>query len=195
MSNELVQYVGLEGRASLARMPEVVKALDRSERLILGASITKPVKDYTLEALAGELTKSLRWIARDIGYTIKGEDDWQYITVRTAQLLKRYYETLSVDDFRLAFEMAVAGELDSYLPKDRSGHADAGHYQQFSAEYVCKILNGYKAKRLTHAGCAGSYSIAGCITSIAGACRGYPRYKKCASMIYLPKRGLLTLSR
>ena len=147
MSNELVQYVGLEGRAALARMPEVVKALDRSERLILGASITKPVKDYTLEALAGELTKSLRWIARDIGYTIKGEDDWQYITVRTAQLLKRYYETLSVDDFRLAFEMAVAGELDSYLPKDRSGHADTGHYQQFSAEYVCKILNAYKSKR------------------------------------------------
>lgn len=147
MSNELVQYVGPEGRAALARMPEVVKALDRSERLILGASITKQVKDYTLEALAGELTKSLRWIARDIGYTIKGEDDWQYITIRTAQLLKRYYETLSVDDFRLAFEMAVAGELEAYLPRDWKGNADARHYQQFSAEYVCKILNAYKVKR------------------------------------------------
>lgn len=147
--NELVQYnSGLVPRAQLARMPEVVKALDKGERLILGASLSKPVKDYPFDELAGELKKVITWVARDIGYIIKGDDDMQYIIVRTAQLLKRYYETLSVEDFRLAFEMAVAGELEGYLPKDWKGNTDAHHYQQFSAEYVCKILNGYKSKRL-----------------------------------------------
>ena len=147
--NELVQYnSGLVPRAQLARMPEVVKALDKGERLILGASLSKPVKDYPFDELAGELKKVITWVARDIGYIIKGDDDMQYIIVRTAQLLKRYYETLSVEDFRLAFEMAVAGELEGYLPKDWKGNTDAHHYQQFSAEYVCKILNGYKTKRL-----------------------------------------------
>ena len=146
--NELVQYnSGLVPRAQLARMPEVVKALDKGERLILGASLSRPVKNYPFEELAAELKKVVTWIARDIGYIIKGDDDMQYIVVRTAQLLKRYYETLTIEDFRLAFEMAVAGELEGYLPKDWRGNTDTHHYQQFSAEYICKILNRYKAKR------------------------------------------------
>lgn len=143
MSNELTLFP----RAQLARMPEVVKSLEKDERLILGASLKQPVSTYEFPALLAELTKIIDWIARDIGYRIQGEDDRQYIVVRTAQLLKRYYDNLTVDDFRLAFEMAVAGELEAYLPRDWKGNADARHYQQFSAEYVCKILNAYKVKR------------------------------------------------
>lgn len=143
MSNELTLFP----RAQLARMPEVVKTLEKDERLILGASLKQPVSTYEFPALLAELTKIIDWIARDIGYRIQGEDDRQYIVVRTAQLLKRYYDNLTVDDFRLAFEMAVAGELEAYLPRDWKGNADARHYQQFSAEYVCKILNAYKVKR------------------------------------------------
>ena len=143
MSNELTLFP----RAQLARMPEVVKSLERDERLILGASLKQPVSTYEFPALLAELAKIIDWIARDIGYRIQGEDDRQYIIVRTGQLLKRYYDNLSVEDFRLAFEMAVAGELDTYLPRDWRGNADARHYQQFSAEYVCKILNAYKVKR------------------------------------------------
>ena len=143
MNNELTLFP----RAQLARMPEVVKCLEKDERLILGASLHKQIREYTLETLSAELNKVMDWVARDIGYRIQGEDDRQYIVVRTAQLLKRYYDNLTVDDFRLAFEMAVAGELDGFLPRDWKGNADAKHYQQFSAEYVCKILNAYRIKR------------------------------------------------
>jgi len=145
--NELIPFQGLIPRQELARNPQVVKALERSERLILGASLKRQFVTFSLEELAAELSKIIDWIARDIGYNIKGADDRQYIIVRTAQLLRRYYDTLSVEDFRLAFEMAVAGELEGYLPKDWKGNTDAHHYQQFSAEYVCKILNAYKSRR------------------------------------------------
>lgn len=143
MNNELTLFP----RAQLARMPEVVKSLEKDERLILGASLHKPVGEYSLEALSAQLNGVIDWIARDVGYRIQGDDDRQYIIVRTGQLLKRYYDNLSVEDFRLAFEMAVAGELDTFLPRDWRGNADARHYQQFSAEYICKILNAYKVKR------------------------------------------------
>ena len=47
----------------------------------------------------------------------------------------------------MAFEMSITGELDDYLPKGRDGQPDRNHYQQFNAEYVCKILNAYKGRR------------------------------------------------
>lgn len=146
MSN-LIPYQGLIPRQELARNPQVIKTLEKGERLILGASLKRQVITFSLEELAGELAKIIDWIARDTGYNIKGPDDKQYIVIRTAQLLKRYYDTLTVEDFRLAFEMAVAGELEGYLPKDWKGNTDAHHYQQFSVEYVCKILNAYKSRR------------------------------------------------
>lgn len=43
--------------------------------------------------------------------------------------------------------MSITGELDEFLPKGRDGRADRGHYQQFNAEYVCKILDAYKSRR------------------------------------------------
>ena len=47
----------------------------------------------------------------------------------------------------MAFEMSLTGELDDFLPKGRDGQPDRNHYQQFNAEYVCKILNAYKGRR------------------------------------------------
>ena len=47
----------------------------------------------------------------------------------------------------MAFEMSLTGELDDFLPKNGNGQPDRNHYQQFNAEYVCKILNAYKGRR------------------------------------------------
>lgn len=47
----------------------------------------------------------------------------------------------------MAFEMSITGELDDFLPRGRDGQADRNHYQQFNADYVCKILNAYKGRR------------------------------------------------
>lgn len=134
-------------RREIAKIPEVVESLEPLERSIFMASIAKTIAEYRPEELAGELAAALKYIAKDVGYRESDDKERGYLVVRVCEILKRYYGGLSLKDFRMAFEMSITGELDDYLPKGRDGQADRGHYQQFNAEYVCKILNAYRAKR------------------------------------------------
>lgn len=137
----------LEIRREMAKNQDVLNELAIPERTVFLASIEKPVKDYGSAELTAALNTAIQWISKDIGYRATNEGDRQYIVIRTAEILKRYYENLSLKDFRLAFEMSLTGELDDFLPKDRNGQPDRNHYQQFNADYVCKILNAYKGRR------------------------------------------------
>jgi len=137
----------LEIRREIAKNQNVLNELEAPERAVFLASTEKPVKDYTSAELAKELYTAIQWISKDIGYRATSESDRQYIVIRTAEILKRYYPNFTLKDFRLAFEMCLTGELDEFLPKDRNGQPDRNHYQQFNADYVCKILNAYKGRR------------------------------------------------
>lgn len=134
-------------RREMMRDPAVLRALDPVEKAVFLASTAKTVKEYTPQELANELKNTLVWIAKDVGYRPTDEADRQYIVIRTTELLRRYYDGLTLKDFRMAFEMSITGQLDDYLPRTRYGKPDRGHYQQFNAEYVCKILDAYKARR------------------------------------------------
>ena len=147
---ELALYhkpTAVELRRELAKKPAVLNALEPVERAVFLASIAKPISEYSEKELAAELNNTLTWIAKDIGFRSTDEREKQYLVIRTAEILKRYYANFSMKDFRMAFEMSLTGELDDFLPKGRDGQPDKGHYQQFNAEYVCKILNAYKARR------------------------------------------------
>lgn len=134
-------------RREMAKIPAVMDALGPVERSVFLASTDKTIADYDANELAIELAKALKWIAKDVGYRATDESERGYLVVRVAEILKRYYDYLTMRDFKMAFEMSITGELDDYLPKGRDGQADRGHYQQFNAEYVCKILNAYKYRR------------------------------------------------
>lgn len=134
-------------RRQMAGNPVVMRVLEPVEKSVFLASTAKPISDYEDEELAMDLRKALILVAKDVGYRSTSESDMAYLVVRVAEILKRYYRVLTMRDFRMAFEMSITGELDEYLPKGRDGMADRGHYQQFNAEYVCKILNAYKFKR------------------------------------------------
>lgn len=134
-------------RREMVKSPGVLGVLEPIERAVFLASTAKTVAEYSDRDLAGELSNALRWIAKDVGYKSDNESDRQYLVIRVSEILKRYYGQLSLKDFRMAFEMCVTGELDEFLPKGRDGQPDRGHYQQFNAEYVCKVLNAYKARR------------------------------------------------
>lgn len=134
-------------RREMAKIPAVINALDSVERSVFVASTDRLIEEYTGVELAQELARALTWIAKDIGFRSNDESERQYLVIRTSEILKRYYSQFSLKDFRLAFEMSLTGELDDYLPKGRDGQPDRGHYQQFNAEYICKILNAYKARR------------------------------------------------
>ena len=134
-------------RREMAKIPAVMDALGPVERSVFLASTDKTIAEYDANELSVELAKALKWIAKDVGYRATDESERGYLVVRVAEILKRYYDGLTMRDFKMAFEMSITGELDDYLPKGRDGQADRGHYQQFNAEYVCKILNAYKYRR------------------------------------------------
>ena len=137
----------VERRRAMLNVPAVMSALGPVEKSVFLASTAKTIDEYTAVELSNELSQSLKFIAKDVGYRATDENERGYLTVRVCEILKRYYGTLTLKDFRMAFEMSITGELDDFLPKGRDGQADRGHYQQFNAEYVCKILNAYKLKR------------------------------------------------
>ena len=134
-------------RREMAKVPAVMNALGPIDRSVFLASTAKTIGEYNAVELADELGKALKFIAKDVGYRETDESERGYLVVRVCEILKRYYSNLTLRDFRMAFEMSITGELDDYLPRGRDGQADRGHYQQFNAEYVCKILNAYKLRR------------------------------------------------
>ena len=134
-------------RREMVKIPAVMDALGPVERAVFLASTAKTIAEHSATELAAELQTALKWIAKDIGYRSTDASDTQYLVIRTAEILKRYYSNLTLKDFRMAFEMTITGELDDFLPKGRDGQPDRNHYQQFNAEYICKILNAYKGRR------------------------------------------------
>lgn len=134
-------------RREMVKNPAVMGVLGPVEKAVFLASTAKTIAEYSGADLTAELAVALKWICKDVGYRATDDGDTQYLIIRTAEILKRYYGDLSLKDFRMAFEMSITGELDDFLPKGRDGQPDRNHYQQFNAEYVCKILNAYKARR------------------------------------------------
>lgn len=142
-----VQKTAVMMRREMVKIPAVMGALGPVEKAVFLASTAKIIAEYDAPELAAELATALKWICKDVGYRSPDESDRQYLVIRTAEILKRYYAGLSLKDFRMAFEMSLTGELDDFLPRGRDGQPDRNHYQQFNAEYVCKILNAYKGRR------------------------------------------------
>ena len=136
-----------EMRRQMLNVPAVMTALEPVEKSVFLASTAKTIAEYSGLELSNELNKILRFVAKDVGYRATDESERGYMVIRISEILKRYYPNLTMKDFRMAFEMCITGELDEFLPKGRDGQPDRGHYQQFNAEYVCKILNAYKIRR------------------------------------------------
>lgn len=63
---------------------------------------------------------------------------------RFYDILRKYYSEFTISEVRTAFELALVGALDEYLPKDKNGNPDKNSYQSFSVEFITKILNAYK---------------------------------------------------
>ena len=142
-----VQKTAVMIRREMVNIPGVMDALGPVEKAVFLASTAKTIAEYNAAELSAELAVALKWICKDVGYRSPDESDRQYLVIRTAEILKRYYAGLSLKDFRMAFEMSLTGELDDFLPRGRDGQPDRNHYQQFNAEYICKILNAYKVRR------------------------------------------------
>lgn len=149
--NGIVRYerpkTAVEIRREMVKIPDVVSKLSGLERSVLSASTAKTVSEYNGVELTAELRANLKWIMKDVGYRVTNEDDNNYLVVRIAEILRRYYGDFTLKDFRLSFEMCMNGELDEFLPKGRDNQPDRSHYQNFNAEYVGKVMSAYKSRR------------------------------------------------
>ena len=151
MSNGLIVFdsnlKGVKLRREMVKNRAILDALEPVERSIIVSSCDAPIEGFDQIARMNELRKVLTGVLRDTGCKSPDETDFRYMIVRLSEITKEYYGELTWREFRLAFTMAIAGQLDDYLPKRSDGTADRGHYQNFSIEYVCKILGAYKARR------------------------------------------------
>lgn len=143
--NPPVGMKAIDVRRNMMRMPDVLANLTPTERLIFEASTKTPIGGMADADLLGRFRQLGESIARDAGYNTKANAaEWVYNCTRIVEILKRYYSQLTLADIKVAFECAVVGQLDEFLPKDSQGNPDRKHYQQFNAEYFAKILNAYK---------------------------------------------------
>ncbi len=140
-------FAPVEMRRVMLNDPAIMSLFEPVERAVFIASTEKTIDEYNGEQLTAELASTMKFVAKDVGYRITDEREFGYLVIRVAEILKRYYGNLTVKEFKMAFEMCITGELDDFLPRDRAGQPDKNHYQQFNADYVCRIVNAYRAKR------------------------------------------------
>lgn len=132
-------------RYELAKIPEVVAALDSCDRIIYKAQFSRPAGDYKMPELLKALPAIIKDASMKVGCRIT-DGDMAFVVNMAASVLSRHFPMITLQDFSTAFEMCALGELDKYLPK-RDGNADRGHYQMFNTEYMAKVLKAYRLRR------------------------------------------------
>lgn len=102
-----------------------------SEELVLLALNDKPIKKSSTE----ELKQALRYVMVLVGIRANNlpVDEEKLILLNHIQ---RYFGMYTIAEIRLAFELAIVGELD--LKPD-----EVKCYENFSCEYVSRILKSY----------------------------------------------------
>lgn len=118
------------------------------DAMILAAATKQTIGEMQPSEVAAAVNQNFRFIAIDVGYKMPSDDaEWQYIVVRLSDVLKKHFYDLTIEDVKTAFELLTVGDLDWYLPTNSNGEPDRSHYQNFNAEYLCKVLRAYKKRR------------------------------------------------
>lgn len=122
--------------------------LSNVDALIMTAAKNTTIGEMLPSAVTSAVHQIFHFISIDIGYKKPAEDaEWQYIVVRLADVLKRHFYDLTIEDVKTAFELLTVGDLDNYLPTNGNGEPDRSHYQNLNADYLCKVLRAYKKRR------------------------------------------------
>lgn len=128
------------------KISELIESkFDVAELAIIKAE-NNAIRSLDRKAVVAEIDSMVDYICKDVGINTSNNEDDGYYRIRFIDLVLKYYSDLSKSEIKLAFEMAIIGELDDFLPK-YNGQPDRNHYSRFSPEYAMKILNAYKRKK------------------------------------------------
>ncbi len=118
------------------QIPQVAKMLTENEKKVVRANDGKPL----LKAEDFEIVEVLDRAALMTGTAwSKTQNDLR----RIVDFIRDMYGNLTTDDFVNAFMFLCAGEIDMYLPADRSGQPDRNSYGTFNEAYIGKVLRAY----------------------------------------------------
>lgn len=137
----------IEQKRVMLSAPEVQAKLSSVEMSLAEAGTKTLIRFMAEETLVGKVKVMAKGLARDAGIKTWNDEAMQYDYTRFYHILKSYYGDLSIEEVIKAFDLAMVGMLDDYLPKDKNGDPDKNHYQHFSVEYTTKILNAYRKKK------------------------------------------------
>lgn len=137
----------VEIRRKLALLPEIASVLSVAEKKIFEASTKTLICEMDDITLVDYSKRLFRYVATEIGYAIPDATKWAFIQTRLLDVLKTYHSQMSLTDIRLAFELMSVGELDNYFPRDSNGNPNKKHYNRFTAEYLTRVINAYKARQ------------------------------------------------
>lgn len=141
-----------EEKKSILESPLVQSKLSPGEFRIAKLSLARTIGDLPESEI-----KIVKGEPKDVGavkqigilsvgickdYAIRNPDKAEGF--RFYDILRKYYSEFTISEVRTAFELALVGSLDEYLPKDKNGNPDKNSYQSFSVEFITKILNAYK---------------------------------------------------
>lgn len=115
------------------------KNLPDVDIMIMQKGVNVPIQKLNKKDVFVALTQLAKGIARDIGM----KEVEVYEVGRFCDIVIRYYKRLNLQEIKLSFELLLIGELDEFLPRDKHGQPDKNHYQNFSVEYVSKVLKAY----------------------------------------------------
>jgi len=145
---ELSENKLIRNRQLMLQVPEVKSKLSNIESLITTATTNPIIRDLKDEYIINQISVIVPLICRDLGIKkwYSDENDKKYVCARFMKAINRYYSNLSFNSIVLAFELLSVGQLDEFLPKDKSGNPDKNHYQEFSYEFYTRVLNAYQKK-------------------------------------------------
>lgn len=130
---------------ALLMMPEVKEVFNERDNWVVDASLKPSISEIEDKELTESIGTVVKYVCKDLGITqMNNPAEIQYSATRFVGMLKRHYKDLTVSDVKLAFELLEVGELDTYLPKNRSGEADREHYQLFNVKFYTKVLAAYR---------------------------------------------------
>lgn len=117
-------------------IPQVAKMLTENEKKVVRANDGKRL----LKAEDFEIVEVLDRAALMTGTAwSKTQNDLR----RIVDFIRDMYGNLTTDDFVNAFMFLCAGEIDMYLPADRSGQPDRNSYGTFNEAYIGKVMRAY----------------------------------------------------
>ena len=132
-------------RKEIASNEHVITSMTPTDSIILNAGSGTMIASMQPEEFKTEMVRVLKEVARDVGIVYWNDNIKMKERIPGIMAFALgYFRDMTAIDIKTAFDLSMTDKLDQYLPKDRSGHPEKKHFQEFNKEYFGRIMNAYR---------------------------------------------------